>query len=72
MQPLTGLRVLDLTWHVAGPYTTKLLADYGASVLKVERPGAGDPCRAFGPFKDDEPNPEASGTFLHLNTNKRG
>ncbi len=71
MQPLTGVRVLDLTWHVAGPYATKLLADYGADVLKVERPGLGDPARAIGPFPGDAPHRERSGTFLHLNTNKR-
>lgn len=71
MRPLHGLNVLDLTWHVAGPYATKLLADYGADVLKVERPGAGDPARGYGPFPGDVPHPERSGAFLHLNTNKR-
>ncbi|MEE9284511.1 MAG: CoA transferase [Dehalococcoidia bacterium] len=71
MQPLAGLNVLDLTWHVAGPYATSLLADYGADVLKVERPGVGDPARRYGPFPGDVPHPERSGTFLHLNTNKR-
>ena len=71
MQPLTGMTVLDLTWHVAGPYATKMLADYGAEVLKVERPLTGDPARTYGPFPGDIPHPERSGTFLHLNTNKR-
>ena len=71
MQPLADIKVLDLTWHVAGPYATKLLADWGAEVLKIERPGLGDPSRAYGPFPKDEPHPERSGTFLHLNTNKR-
>ena len=71
-QPLQGLRVLDLGWHVAGPYAAKLLADYGADVVKVERPGTGDPSRGYGPFPSDIPHPERSGTFLHLNTNKRG
>ncbi|MCH8284680.1 MAG: CoA transferase, partial [Chloroflexi bacterium] len=70
MQPLAGLNVLDLTWHVAGPYATKLMADYGANVLKIERPG-GDPARRYGPFPNDVPHQERSGTFLHLNTNKR-
>jgi len=71
-QALSDVKVLDLTWHIAGPYCTKLLADYGADVIKVERPGKGDPARAMGPFFKDEPNPEKSGLFLHLNTNKKG
>ena len=68
--PLVGIRVLDLTRDVAGPFATKLLADYGADVFKLEPPG-GDPARLFGPFPGDEPHPERSGLFLHLNTNKR-
>jgi len=71
-QALSDIKVLDLTWYVAGPYCTKLLADYGADVVKVERPGEGDPTRRLGPFPGDSPNPEKSGLFLHLNTNKRG
>ena len=68
---LSHLRVLDFTTHVAGPYCTKLLADYGADVIKVERPGIGDAARSMGPFPGDVPHPEKSGLFLHLNTNKR-
>jgi crotonobetainyl-CoA:carnitine CoA-transferase CaiB-like acyl-CoA transferase len=69
---LADLRVLDLTHHIAGPYCTKLLADYGADVIKIERPDGGDPARRYGPFPHDEPHPEKSALFLHLNTNKRG
>jgi len=69
---LSHLRVVDLTHHIAGPYCTKLLADFGADVLKIERPGAGDPTRASGPFAGDTPDPEKSGRFLYFNTNKRG
>ena len=71
-QALSGVKVLDLSWHITGPYCTKLLADYGADVIKVERPGKGDPTRTMGPFFKDDPNPEKSGPFLHLNTNKKG
>ncbi|HKD68666.1 MAG TPA: CoA transferase [Candidatus Binataceae bacterium] len=70
-QTLQGVRVLDLTRHVAGPFCTKLLGDYGADVVKIEQPGRGDPARWLGPFAGDVPHPERSGLFLHLNTNKR-
>ena len=67
--PLTGYRVLD----VAGPlglHCTKLLADMGADVIKIEPP-SGDESRRIPPFKDDVPHPEKSLYFLHFNTNKR-
>lgn len=69
--PLADITVLDLTHHIAGPYCTKLLATYGAKVIKIERPGQGDPARQAGPFPGDTPHPEKSGLFLHLNTNKQ-
>src|SRR5262245_44028207 len=68
--PLVGYRVLDL----GGPlslHCTKLLADMGADVIKVEPP-SGDESRHVPPFKDDTPHPEKSLYFLHFNTNKRG
>ncbi len=68
---LSDIRILDFTHYIAGPYCAKLLADYGADVIKVERPGTGDGARGMGPFPNDVPHPEKSGTFLHLNTNKR-
>lgn len=64
---LAGVRVLDLTGSIAGPYATMLLADFGADVLKVERPGKGDDTRAWLP-------PEMDGDslwFLAVNRNKR-
>lgn len=70
-QVLSDIRVLDLTESIAGPYAGKLFADYGADVIKIETP-EGDPSRREGPFLDDEPNPETSALFLHLNRNKRG
>jgi crotonobetainyl-CoA:carnitine CoA-transferase CaiB-like acyl-CoA transferase len=68
---LSGVRVIDLTHYIAGPYCTKLFADYGADVIKIERPDGGDPARRIGPFFHDEPDLEKSGLFLHLNTNKK-
>src|SRR5438046_700009 len=47
---LAGLSVLDLTSQLSGPYCTMILADLGADVVKVERPGVGDDSRHFGPF----------------------
>ena len=70
-QALSNIKVLDLTHYVAGPYCTKMLADYGAEVIKIERPGTGDGARRIGPFYNDDPHPEKSGLFLHLNTNKK-
>lgn len=69
-QALDDVVVLDLTHHIAGPYATKLFADYGANVMKVEPP-EGDIARRFGPFMGDDEHPEKSGLFFYLNTNKR-
>ncbi len=68
---LDDLRIIELAQGVAGPYCGKLFADLGADVVKVEPP-EGDHARRAGPFRDGEPNPEGSGLFLYLNTNKRG
>jgi CoA:oxalate CoA-transferase len=57
---------------VAGPYCTKLLADLGADVIKIEQPGVGDEARSRGPFLNDIPHSERSGLFFYLNTNKLG
>lgn len=71
IMPLDDVRVLDLTQYAAGPYCTRTLADYGADVIKIERPGTGDPARSLPPFMGDKPGLERSGLFLFLNTNKR-
>ncbi len=71
-QVLSDVKVLDLTWYIAGPYCTKMFADYGADVLKIEKPPEGDPARRIGPFLNDDPHPEKSLLFSHLNLNKRG
>jgi CoA:oxalate CoA-transferase len=69
---LSGIRVLDLTHYIAGPYCTKLLADYGAEVVKVEKPTTGDGARTLPPFFANQPGVERSGLFCFLNTNKQG
>ena len=65
--PLNGVRVLDLTRVLAGPFATMLLGDLGADVIKVERPGDGDETRQLPPMRDGE-----SHYFLSVNRNKRG
>jgi crotonobetainyl-CoA:carnitine CoA-transferase CaiB-like acyl-CoA transferase len=66
---LAGIRVVELGQMVAVPWAAKLLADLGADVIKVEPPG-GDRSRSRGPFAG-APDPDASGLFVYLNTNKR-
>ena len=69
--PLTGIRVVDLTRALSGPYATLMLADAGADVIKIERPGAGDDSRGWGPpFVGPEESPESS-YFLSINRSKR-
>jgi crotonobetainyl-CoA:carnitine CoA-transferase CaiB-like acyl-CoA transferase len=69
---LGGVKVVELCNLAAGPYCTKLMADLGAEVIKLEMPGVGDEARRRGPFLNDIPHPERSGLFLYLNTNKLG
>jgi crotonobetainyl-CoA:carnitine CoA-transferase CaiB-like acyl-CoA transferase len=67
MRPLDGVRVLDLTRVLSGPYCTMQLGDLGAEVIKVERPGDGDDTRAFAPpFQGDQ-----AAYFLSVNRNKK-
>src|ERR1044071_9143704 len=70
-QLLSGIKVVECGNLVSAPYLGKLLADFGAEVIKVEEPD-GDSARKQGPFPGDTPHPEKSGLFLYLNTNKLG
>ena len=69
---LSDVKIVELGELVAAPYASKLMADMGAEVIKIERPGIGDRARIRGPFPKDEAHPEKSGLFLYLNTNKLG
>src|SRR5271169_6903746 len=65
-RPLKGLKILDLTQFVSGPFCTQILSDLGARVVKIERPESGDPYRKAGPsFVDGE-----STLFISLNRGK--
>lgn len=66
MKALQGMRVVDLSRVLAGPYCTMVLADLGAEIIKVERPGEGDDSRAFGPYIGNE-----SAYFMSLNRGKK-
>ena len=67
MKPLEGIKVVDLTRLLAGPFCTMILGDMGAEVIKIERPGKGDDTRSFGPpFEKGE-----SAYFLSINRNKK-
>jgi len=69
--PLAGVTVVDLTRALAGPYATLMLADAGAEVIKVERPGKGDDTRSWGPPFVGEPGAEESTYFLSVNRSKK-
>jgi crotonobetainyl-CoA:carnitine CoA-transferase CaiB-like acyl-CoA transferase len=71
MSALTGIRIVELAESVAGEYCGKLLADFGAEVIKIEPPDCGSPIRAMAPIIGDGDGPERSALFAYLNTNKR-
>ena len=70
--PLSGLKVLDFTWVIAGPFFTRVLADYGATVIKVESTTRLDPARGHPTFRDDEQSLEHGMPFANFNTGKLG
>lgn len=70
MRPLDGIRVLELGQYISGPYCSMLLADQGADVIKIERPGSGDPRRIYDPLIEKD-GQATSGGFFSYNRNKR-
>ena len=71
MKPLEGVRVLDLSRVLAGPWATQLLADLGADVIKVEKPGEGDDTRHWGPPWHEQDGEKVAAYFLAANRGKR-
>ena len=71
MNPLAGVKVLDLSRVLAGPWCTQLLADLGAEVIKIERPGAGDDTRHWGPPWHGDGDERVSAYFLSCNRGKK-
>jgi len=68
--PLAGVKILDLMWAVAGPAATRTLADFGATVVRVESPTHTDVCRTMPPFVNVAPDPEGSALFHSVNAGK--
>jgi crotonobetainyl-CoA:carnitine CoA-transferase CaiB-like acyl-CoA transferase len=69
--PLGDVKVLDLTWAMAGPATTRVMADFGATVVRVESSVRLDVARTIGPFVKDTPGTDASGLLFNMTTGKR-
>jgi crotonobetainyl-CoA:carnitine CoA-transferase CaiB-like acyl-CoA transferase len=69
--PLAGIRVCDLTWIVAGPQATRILADFGAEVIRVEHGQSLDAIRFAPPIMGEQPSGSNSGTFNYFNRNKK-
>lgn len=66
MLPLEGIKVIDLTRVLSGPYCTMILGDFGAEIIKIETPGTGDDSRAYGPYQNGE-----SAYYMSINRNKK-
>ena len=69
-QPLAGMKIIDLTRVLAGPISAQMLADLGAEVIKIERPGTGDDARAFGPPYLVDPEGKQNNNAFYLCANR--
>jgi crotonobetainyl-CoA:carnitine CoA-transferase CaiB-like acyl-CoA transferase len=70
-RPLEGMKILDFMWAIAGPMTTRILADYGATVIRVESAGHLDACRTMRPFVGGKPHIDGSALFQACNASKQ-
>jgi crotonobetainyl-CoA:carnitine CoA-transferase CaiB-like acyl-CoA transferase len=68
--PLSDVKILDLMWAIAGPASTRMLADYGATIVRVESSHRFDATRTVGPFHNGQPGAENSGLFFNMNAGK--
>ena len=71
-RPLAGVKVVDFMWVIAGPSTTRVLADMGATVVRVESTTSPDAARTAGVFINGEPGPENASGFQTFNAGKLG
>ncbi len=71
-RPLEGIKILDFMWVMAGPASTRILADYGAEVVRIESPTRIDTARTLSPYKDNTLGPDSSGLFNNCNAGKLG
>jgi len=69
--PLADVKILDFMWAIAGPASTRMLADYGATVVRLESANRFDATRTVGPFHNGQPGAESSGLFFNMNAGKR-
>lgn len=67
---LTGVNILDFMWAMAGPGSTRILADYGATIVRIESTTRFDAVRMVGPFHDKQPGPNSSGLYNNMNAGK--
>lgn len=70
--PLSDVKILDFMWAMAGPAYTRVLADYGAQIVRLESSKKLEVCRSLNPFRDDDPDPECSGIYHNVNAGKLG
>jgi crotonobetainyl-CoA:carnitine CoA-transferase CaiB-like acyl-CoA transferase len=70
--PLEGVKILDFMWVMAGPASTRILADYGAEIVRIESPTRIDTARTLSPYKDNTLGPDSSGLFNNCNAGKLG